>query len=158
MTLDLGPGAILDGVKIGSVAKDAGVGVDTLRYYERRGLLAKPTRRGSGYREYPPETAQLVRFIKRAQGLGFTLEEVGELLRLREGGNRVRARALAEEKVGEIDEKLSRLTAMRRALSGLVSACSCNSGRAPKCPIIEALEEPGAELNGRFRERGTGRS
>lgn len=133
------------------MARDAGVGVDTLRYYERRGLLAKPARRLSNYREYPPETAQIVRFIKRAQDLGFTLGQIRELLRLREGGDRARARALAEGKVRDIDEKLSHLRAMRGALAKLVLACACSNGKAPSCPIIEALERHGTDSSGRRR-------
>lgn len=129
-------------MKIGSVAKEAGVRVDTLRYYERRGLIPEPERRDSGYREYPPSTAQVIRFIKRAQELGFSLDEIEELLQLREGGSRVKARTLAEEKVRNIDEKMSRLKAMREALTELITACSCKTGAAPECPIIEALDDP----------------
>lgn len=142
MTLDLSPGIRLVAMKIGSVAKEAGVGVDTLRYYERRGLIPEPERRDSGYREYPPSTAQLIRFIKRAQDLGFSLDEIEELLQLREGGRRGEVRGLAEQKVQDIDEKMSRLKAMRAALTGLIIACSCKGGAAPECPIIEALDDP----------------
>lgn len=129
-------------MKIGNVAKEAGVRVDTLRYYERRGLIPEPERRGSGYREYPASTAQVIRFIKRAQELGFSLDEIEELLQLREGGRRGEVRGLAEQKVQDIDEKMSRLKAMRAALTGLITACSCRTGAVPECPIIEALDDP----------------
>src|SRR5216683_3180414 len=88
-------------MKIGQVATRAGVNIDTLRYYERRGLLAEPERRPSGYRDYPEETVPIIRFIKRAQDLGFTLNEIEELISLRDGGNGRRKgeiRALAEAK------------------------------------------------------------
>ena len=126
---------------ISEAAEQAGVNVQTLRYYERRGLLPKPPRRGSGYREFPDETVRVVRFIKRAQDLGFTLDEVDELLRLRRnsGRNRQRIRSVAERRVREIDRKLAELERMRGALRMLIH--SCHEGTALECPIIEALEE-----------------
>jgi Hg(II)-responsive transcriptional regulator len=130
-------------MKIGQVATRAGVNIDTLRYYERRGLLAEPQRRPSGYREYPEETVPIIRFIKRAQDLGFTLNEIEELISLRDGGDgrrRSAVRALAEAKMRDIDQKLVRLQAMRTALSGLVESCACSRGR-PACPILEALND-----------------
>lgn len=131
-----------DRLWIGGVAKKAGVNVQTLRYYERRGLLRSPGRTSSGYRQYPPEAVRLVRFIKRAQDLGFTLEEVGELIRLRDtaGRKRPNVRALAEAKVREIDRKLVQLQAMRRALGTLIETCACGD-RKPTCPILEALAD-----------------
>ena len=131
-------------MKIGQAATRAGVNVDTLRYYERRGLLAEPERRPSGYRDYPDETVPIVRFIKRAQDLGFTLNEIEELVGLRDGSNgkrRSEVRALAEAKIQDIDQKLARLQAMRSALSGLIKSCACTGGR-PDCPILEALNDP----------------
>jgi Hg(II)-responsive transcriptional regulator len=128
-------------VKIGDVAKEAGVGVDTLRYYERRGLIAEPARRPSGYREYPPSTAQLIRFIKRAQDLGFTLEDVEELLQMRAARNGPKVRSLAERKLQDIEKKISRLRAMQEALTTLVAACACGQ-KSPNCSIIEALDDP----------------
>lgn len=130
-------------MKIGQVATQAGVNIDTLRYYERRGLLAEPERRPSGYREYPEETVSIIRFIKRAQDLGFTLDEIEELISLRGGRNGKRksdVRALAQAKIGDIDQKLARLKAMRSALSALLEACACSGGR-PACPILEALDD-----------------
>jgi Hg(II)-responsive transcriptional regulator len=131
-------------MRVSDVARAASVNIQTLRYYERRGLLADPSRRPSGYREYEPETVQRVRFIKRAQELGFTLAEIGELLVLREEAGRrpdgrARAAATATAKIEQIDDKLRQLTAMRAALAQLVAACQCDHA-AMECPIIEALE------------------
>jgi Hg(II)-responsive transcriptional regulator len=129
-------------VRTNEVAKEAGVNVQTLKYYERRGLLQEPKRRASGYREYGTDAVARVRFIKRAQELGFTLAEIAELLTLREHAERTRpeARALAATKITTIDRKVGQLLAMREALSRLVEACQCDGG-ALECPICEALEE-----------------
>lgn len=131
-----------DRLRIGEVASKAGVNIQTLRYYERRGLLEAPERTPSGYREYPEETVRLIRFIKRAQDLGFTLKEIEELIALRDAKGRKRSevRALAEAKMGDIDKKLAQLQAMRGALSTLVESCACRDGR-PACPILEALDD-----------------
>jgi Hg(II)-responsive transcriptional regulator len=125
---------------ISEAAEQAGVNVQTLRYYERRGLLPKPPRRGSGYREFPDDAVQVVRFIKRAQDLGFSLDEVEELLRLRRqsGRNRERIRAVAEQRIRQIDQKLDELDRMKGALEKLVH--SCHAGTTLECPIIEALD------------------
>lgn len=132
-----------DRLRIGAVAQGAGVNVQTLRYYERRGLLGPPDRTASGYRAYPSEAVRLVRFIKRAQDLGFTLTEIGDLIALRNAGRRRdNVRALAEAKMREIDRKLVQLQAMRGALSSLVESCACGEAR-PSCPIIEALDDSG---------------
>jgi len=154
LTLYLGTGLILRHVqqrsrfvKIGEVAGSAGVNIQTLRYYERRGLLPKPRRQSSGYREYEPETVQLVRFIKRAQELGFTLAEVSDLIRLRKTDQRraPQVRALATAKLEDIERKIIQLDAMRQALKVLVEECACE-GKAPACPIIEALNDPSDHL------------
>jgi len=131
-----------DRLRIGEVASQAGVNVQTLRYYERRRLLEKPRRSGSGYREYPPATVRLIRFIKRAQDLGFALNEVKNLIALRDaaGHKRGEVRALAEARIQDIDRKLTALQAMRRALHGLVGDCDCRDD-GPMCPIIEALDD-----------------
>jgi Cu(I)-responsive transcriptional regulator len=124
---------------IAETARQAGVNIQTLRYYERRGLLPRPARRDSGYREYSDDAVQVVRFIKRAQDLGFSLDEIQDLVRLRgvKRGERNRVRAIAEEKIADIDGKIAHLQSMRSALSGLVD--SCCRGAAAECPIIEAL-------------------
>ncbi len=127
-------------LRIGQLARLAKVNVQTLRFYERKRLLPAPPRRLSGYREYPPETTEVVRFIKRGQELGFTLREIKELLALREVP---RARcsdvmALAQHKIDEIDGKINDLRAIRTALAKLLKECP---GTAPvtRCPIIESL-------------------
>ena len=130
---------------IGEVAKRAGVHVETLRYYERRGLIEEPPRTSSNYRMFPLESVRRIRFIKRAQELGFSLEEIGELLSLRAAPKAqcgdVRRRA--EAKLDDIDEKMRDLRRMKKALSGLVAQCS---GRGPisECPILEAIDEGAA--------------
>lgn len=134
---------IPDRLLIGDVASEAGVNIQTLRYYERRGLIPAPKRSASGYRQYSSEAVRLVTFIKRAQELGFTLREVQELLKLRAPGpkRRVAARAAAEAKLRDIDEKMRDLGAMRGALMTLVSTCACAGEGAMSCPILEALEK-----------------
>ncbi len=129
-------------LRIGAVAAQAGVNVQTLRYYEQRGLLRMPERTPSGYREYRPETVQVVRFIKRAQDLGFTLNEIVDLLRLRQSGERDRrlVRELGTAKLVDIEDKIRRLQSMRRALATLVESCAC-AGAEPACPILEALDD-----------------
>jgi len=126
---------------ITETAREAGVNTQTLRYYERRGLLPKPPRRGSGYREYSDDAVRIVRFIKRAQELGFSLDEIEQLVRLRgvRRGERHRVRAIAERKIEEIDRKIAHLQSMRGALEQLVE--SCHRGGAAECPIIDALNE-----------------
>src|SRR5205085_11294857 len=127
-------------MRIGAAAEQAGVNVQTLRYYERRGLLPQPPRRESGYREFPDDAVRVVRFIKRAQDLGFTLDEVEELLRLRRDTRRDRARvrAVAEKRVRQIEQKIAELEAMKQALAHLVHCC--RDGSTLECPIIEALD------------------
>lgn len=135
---------------IGDVAAKAGVNVQTLRYYEKRGILGRPQRTRSGYRTYPPETVRIIRFIKRAQELGFTLEEIEGLLRLRtmKGVDKRNVRDLAASKVREIQTKIRQLDAMAAALGQLVNTCTCELGVVP-CPILEALEDPrDSERNG----------
>ena len=128
-------------MRIGEVAQRAGVNLQTLRYYERRGLLPDPRHRLSRYRDYDDTAVQLVRFIKEAQELGFTLKEVGELIELRNHRTRSRGdvRALAAAKVEQIKNRLDRLTAMKRGLEDLIAACRTSDG-SPCCPIIEAME------------------
>jgi Hg(II)-responsive transcriptional regulator len=134
-------------MRIGEVAETAGVNIQTLRYYERRGLLPEPRRHSSGYRKYDAETVQLVRFIKRAQELGFTLNEISELIRLRRADQRrtSQVRALATAKLEDIERKISQLAAMRQALQVLVEECACE-GKALACPIIESLNDPSEHL------------
>ena len=130
-------------MRIGKAAERAGVNVQTLRYYERRGLLPRPPRRSSGYREFPDDAVRVVRFIKRAQELGFSLDEIEQLLRLRRGAprDRARIRKVAEQRIAQIDQKIAELQRMRSALGGLVHAC--HEGATLECPIIEALDTEG---------------
>ena len=125
---------------ISEAAGQAGVNVQTLRYYERRGLLPKPPRRTSGYRDYRDDSVRTVRFIKRAQELGFSLDEVEELLALRRQSprNRQRLRSVAERRIQQIERKITELERMRVALQTLVK--SCEAGTTLACPIIEALD------------------
>jgi Hg(II)-responsive transcriptional regulator len=127
-------------MKIGEVAKRAGVNAQTLRYYERRGLLPVPTRSLANYREYGDEVVTRVRFIKRAQAVGFDLHEVRDLLRLNDGPhkNPDQVRDLAITKLEEIEAKLSELGRMRTELRRLVGACKRRK-RKLSCPILEAL-------------------
>src|SRR2546422_483533 len=131
-------------LRIGELARRAGVKIDTIRFYERQGILPEPPRRESGYREYPPETVATVRFIKRAQELGFTLREARELLNLRAVpratcGDVVKR---ARSKVAQIEQKIRDLQAMREALTTLMASCS-GRGSVARCPIIESLAGEG---------------
>jgi len=131
----------MDGLTIGEVAKLANVCIETLRYYERQGLVACPPRSMSNYRLYPVETVRRVQFIKRAQYLGFSLKDITELLALRaEPTTRcvdVREHALA--KIHDIEEKMRVLQAMKKALVKLVAACAGDSP-ITDCPILESLD------------------
>jgi MerR family mercuric resistance operon transcriptional regulator len=125
---------------IGRVAELARVNVETVRYYQRRGLLKEPDKPHRGYRRYPADTVKHIRFIKRAQALGFTLEEVAGLLHLEEACACAETRALAAHKVDLIDRKLADLAAMRKALASLVQ--QCDAGEPTKgCPIIHVLSQ-----------------
>lgn len=125
---------------IGQVAKLARVNVETIRFYHRRGLLDEPRKPMGGYRLYPVEAVKRIRFIKRAQALGFTLEEVTALLHLEAACLCAETRALAAHKVDIIDRKLADLAAMREALVSLVR--QCDGGKSCKgCPIIQALTQ-----------------
>jgi MerR family transcriptional regulator, mercuric resistance operon regulatory protein len=130
-------------LRIGSLAHEAGVGVETIRYYQRRRLLGEPTRPFGGQRAYSVEDVGRVRFIKRAQALGFSLDEIAELLKLDAGTGHVRARTLAEQRLREIETKIADLTAMREVLRDLVHRCEQNHGKVA-CPIIAAFRYPEA--------------
>lgn len=128
---------------IGCVALAAGVGVETVRYYERRGLVKRPPG-GTGFREYDRNVPDRIRFIRRAQELGFTLREVADLLRLTDtpGATRGEVRKLAEEKLRSVRERIRDLRRIEKTLSGLVEQCS-GRGRVSGCPIIEAIATTG---------------
>ena len=126
----------------GQLAREAGVKVATVRYYERRGLLKAGGRSASGYHHYEPDAVQRLRFIRRAQELGFTLAEVEELLALRvEAGQRCEeVREQAEAKIADMQRKIGDLQRMKKALSSLVEACRREQGSG-RCPVVEALED-----------------
>ena len=122
------------------LAKRGGVNLETIRYYERTGLLPRPPRSRGGYRQFSPETVRRVRFIKRAQELGFSLKEIKELLALRiaPGSTRADVRKRAEAKIADIEGKVQHLRDMKKALERLTKAC-CENGPASECPILESL-------------------
>ena len=127
-------------ITIGGVARRAGVGIDTIRYYEREGLLPEPQRRASGYRDYGPDVVERLRFISRAKDLGFTLEEIRELLALstdRERGVKT-VKQRAEARLGEVEQRIRELQRMRRGLKQLIDACP-GHGALEHCPILRAL-------------------
>ncbi|MEB0136845.1 Hg(II)-responsive transcriptional regulator [Actimicrobium sp. CCC2.4] len=123
---------------IGKLAEAAKVHIETIRYYQRRGLLDEPAKPPGGHRRYSAEQAKRVRFIKRAQALGFTLAEVGTLLTLDEVCACTETRALAAHKLELIDQKMAELVAMRQVLGGLVQQCDAGDSGAD-CPIIDVL-------------------
>jgi len=134
------------GLKVGEVAKQAGVNLQTIHYYERRGLLPTPPRTDSNYRVYPGDAVLRVRFIKRTQELGFTLKEIKELLSLRASPRTrcVDVRRRAEAKRNDIDDRVRTLHAIRKALTKLIDECS-GTGPATQCPILEALDSEDGE-------------
>jgi MerR family mercuric resistance operon transcriptional regulator len=123
---------------IGRLADEAGVNVETIRYYQRRGLMAEPDRPMGGQRRYASDVIKRVRFIKRAQVLGFTLDEVGSLLALDEACACAETRELAAHKLQVIEAKLADLKAMRKALTALLRQCGAGATDG-SCPIIHAL-------------------
>jgi len=127
------------GLTIGKLAREAGVGIDTVRFYERAGLLPKAQRTPSGYRLYEPGDADRLRFIRRAKALGFSLDEITELLQLNAGkGTRASVRKLAQRRLDDLNQKLAEMTAIRDALSHLIKRCS-GDGPVSGCPIIEGV-------------------
>jgi Hg(II)-responsive transcriptional regulator len=134
----------MEKLTIGKVAKLAGVGVETIRFYERRGLIDQPQRKNSSYRQYPEETVGRLRFINRAKGLGFTLKETKDLLSLQLDSPSTavceEVRKLAEEKLVAIQDRIMTLQAMDAVIVGLIESCrdrtvTCN------CPILDALKK-----------------
>ncbi len=125
---------------IGKVAERAGVGVETVRFYERKGLIDRPRRRESSFRQYTTDAVRRIRFIKRAQEVGFTLNEIAELLdlRLEPGCTCGDVKHRAEQKVVEIEQKVRDLRRMKRSLNELIWACS-GKGNVDGCPILNSL-------------------
>jgi MerR family transcriptional regulator, copper efflux regulator len=131
---------------IGAVAKRAGVPIDTIRYYEREGLLPEPLRRASGYRSYNESIIRQLRFIRRAKDLGFTLEEIRDLLALsadrHRGVKEVKQRA--QQRLASIDERIAELMRIRKGLEQLIEACP-GHGSPEQCPILRALADEDAQ-------------
>lgn len=132
------------------LAAAVNVNIQTLRYYERRGLLPEPDRLASGYRDYGPDAVNIVRFIKRAQQLGFSLGDIAQLLDLANGGpeNCDATRALTTEKLAELEAKIASLSAMRDALLQLVATCS-KPRSTRQCPILTAIRDDDGEMGPR---------
>jgi len=142
---------VVENLTIGKLARQADVGVETLRYYERRGLIAPERRTDAGYRLYGADAHQRLRFIRRAQALGFSLDEVAELLSL---GNRpaesaAEVKRLTQAKIDDIDTRIRDLERMKSALSALEEQCPGHAGTTAECPILAALNQDGSEYANR---------
>ena len=128
-------------VTVAGLARAAEVGVETIRYYQRRGLLSIPVRavakQGNGVRRYGEQHLHRLKFIRKAQSAGFTLEQIGELLSLDATEDRARARALAKARIGELDARVTELQTARDALSRLARQCANSMG---PCPILRAFD------------------
>jgi MerR family copper efflux transcriptional regulator len=131
----------MERLTIGRLALLGGVNLETVRYYERKGLLAKPPRTASGYRLFPEDAARRLRFIKRAQELGFSLREIKELLalRVRPGTSRAEIRTRATTKIADVDQKIQSLQAIKKALRTLTERCD-GCGPLAACPILDSLD------------------
>lgn len=132
----------MDVLSIGKLARDSSTGIETIRYYEREGLLEKPARTEAGYRQYSPEVVSRLRFIRHAKELGFSLKEISELLSLKLNPRSTCAhvKRRAEKKIHDIEFRIASLRRMRRVLRELHTACP-GSGPTSDCPILEALEK-----------------
>lgn len=130
------------GLTIGQVARAAAVGVETIRFYERQGLITQPPRRHSSFRRYPPEVVRRVQFIRRAKELGFTLREIKELLSLRVDPNTTCAevRSMTRAKIADVERKMVELEAIKRVLDRLAATCR-GKGPTSECPILDLLDE-----------------
>ena len=133
----------MTGMTIAALAREGGVGVETVRYYQRRGLLDTPARSGGdgwggGIRRYGDDDLRRLKFIRSAQASGFTLDEISELLALEASDDRVRVRTLARARIELLDEKIAQMTATRAALARLADQCAA-SDKGP-CPILAAFE------------------
>lgn len=129
------------GLTIGRLAKAAAVGIETVRYYQRLGLLpaAAPLPAGQAFRQYPADAVERIRFVKRAQGLGFSLDEIGQLLQLNDGADRSKVRDLARSRLDSVREKIIDLQRIEAALAHLLHECE-HTGTAQACPIIASFK------------------
>ena len=127
-------------MKIGELATKAGVSIDTVRYYEREGVLPTPKRHDSGYRRYSVDDVERLQFVRRAKALGFSLQEITELLSLskRRGDDMISVRLAAESKLQDVNHKLDELTRIKHGLDSLLAACP-GHGEISDCPILAAL-------------------
>lgn len=127
---------------IGELAKKADVSIDTIRYYEREGLIEPVTVRESGYREFDKDAVETLRFIVRAKDLGFSLKEINSLLRLKNNPDTTcgEVKALAESKLADVTAKIKTLQTMKKDLTGLLSACADTAASVNSCPIVDALD------------------
>lgn len=131
----------MNGLTIGKIAKQAGIGIDTIRFYERQGLIEPPQRTESNYRIYTKSDITRIRFIRRAKKLGFSLNEIKELLSLRHDPNASKAdiKTRTEKKIEDIKQRIQDLSKMLHALESLTAACD-GQGPIEECPILEALD------------------
>jgi MerR family mercuric resistance operon transcriptional regulator len=136
------------GVTIGKLARNAGVGIETIRYYQRVALLPQPepAPAGKAFRHYPAALAERIRFIKRAQGLGFSLDEIGALLKLNDGADRRQVRQLAQARLDNVRGKIADLQHMEEALAQLLDACE-HTDEAHCCPIIAAFSAEATDVS-----------
>lgn len=131
----------MSSLTIGQVAKRTGASIDTIRFYERKNLIAPAFRKESGYRQFHPQTIDKITFIQHAKGLGFTLKEIEELLLMRQNPNAMalEVKQKAQEKIANIDAKIERLTHIREELTVLTNLCN-GEGPASLCCILQAME------------------
>ncbi len=140
----------------GRLAKEAGVKIDTVRYYEKRGLLPKPPRKESGYRMFREDAVKRIIFIKHAQEIGFSLHEIEELLFLRVSSKTTcrEVKKKTEAKIAEVDEKIQNLQRIKRALEKMADICRANK-RIGDCPILDMLDVEGKNLSLPQNNEGT---
>ena len=136
----------MNGLTIGRLAKQVSIGIETIRFYERQGLIEPPPRTDSNYRVYPEEEVNRLRFIKRAKNLGFTLSEIKELLFIRHDPHATKAdiKNRTLDKLEDVKQKISDLTRIKMGLEHLASSCD-GHGPLEECPILEALDSDNAE-------------
>ena len=141
-------------MKIGELAQRTGVAIDTVRYYERQGLLPQPARQPSGYRQYQSDDVTRLKFVQRAKALGFTLHEIRELLELssRREDDMGSLKQAAQQKLADVEAKLAELSRIRDGLRTLVAACP-GHGAMDACPILHALDEDGPAKAGERESR-----
>lgn len=140
--MEINPGNLT----IGGFAQTAGVNVETIRYYQRRGLLPEPERPSGGIRRYNQDDVARMTFIKTAQGLGFSLDEIAELLRLDDGTHCVEASSLARHKLNDVRDKIANLRRIEKVLDNLVTHCQVEGGNVT-CPLITSLREGLADVS-----------